>query len=125
MEPAPLKYAAELLATSGAVMTVWNSPSVHYLVGDFRWADDDRIFWFAANGDTTADGHLLRFDAAEWDDGRVRFLAGQKTVALLSPIDRAEVDDRDDFHVAWSIWQQVAPARRSLMEEARTVCAVE
>jgi hypothetical protein len=122
MNPAPLKQIADALTAAGAVLTVWNSPATQYLVGDFQWLDGDRIFWFAANGDTTDDGHVLRFDRAEQTDGHVRFFEREKLIALLSPIERAEVDDRDDYRVAWSIWQQVAPVRRELMAEARAAC---
>jgi hypothetical protein len=117
-----LRQIADTLAASGAVMTVWNSPATQYLVGDLQWIEGDRIFWFAAHGDSTADGHVLRFETAELAEGSVRFLDRGKTVALLSAIERADVDDRDDYRVAWSIWQQVAPVRRSLMAEARAAC---
>lgn len=105
-------------------MTIWNSPATHYLVGDFQWLERDQIFWFAANGDTTADGHVLSFDRAEIREGQVCFFQNEKLVGLLSPIEQAQVDDRDDYRVAWSIWQQVAPVRRELMAEARAACYV-
>lgn len=113
------RLIADKLAAGGAVLTTWNSPAAHYLVGDFEWTDDQRVFWFAANGDTLDDAHVLRFDTAEFADGHVRFFASGRLVGQLSPIDRAEVDDRDDYRVAWSIWQQVAPVRRTLLAEAR------
>lgn len=119
MDFASVKPIADSLAASGAVMTVWHSPAMQYLVGDFQWTAHDRVFWFAANGDATSDGHVLRFDDAEASEEQVRFLRGGQLVGLLSAIDRAEVDDRDDYRVAWSIWQQVAPVRRPLMAEAR------
>ena len=120
METSPLRQTADALAASGAVMTVWNSPAEHYLVGDFSWIDANKIFWFAANGDTRADGHVLEFEEVETgSDGRVRFLREGILVGLLSPIERADVEDPDDYRVAWQIWQQVAPARHALIAEAR------
>lgn len=122
MDLAPLQSTATDIASSGAVLSVWNSPPVHFLVGDFQWSEPQRIFWFPAHGDTAADGHVLQFDTAEMNAGAIRFLHRGKLVALLSPIDRAHVEDRDDYRVAWSIWQQVAPVRHALLAEARAAC---
>lgn len=120
----PETVTAEL-ARAGAVMTIWHSPAQHYLVGDFAWLSPNRIFWFAANGNNADDGHVLEFDRVTRDFDGLNFYADGNLVGLLAAIDRAHVDDSDDYRVAWQIWQVVAPARRALVEGIRTEMAAD
>ncbi|MEY4941460.1 MAG: hypothetical protein RIQ93_3195 [Verrucomicrobiota bacterium] len=100
-------------------MTVWHSPPEQYLVGDFAWLTPTSIFWFAANGDSGADVHTLEFDQVNREPEGLRFFRRGKCVGLLAPIDRADVDDRDDFRVAWQIWQHIEPLRRAFIESKK------
>lgn len=109
----------ELLAAQGAVMSIAGSPAQHYLVGDFAWVGPRYIYWFAANGDTTADAQALKYEVMRRDRNSVQFLRGGLQVASIALIDDAEVDDPDDFRIGWQIWQQVAPMRRALLERCR------
>jgi hypothetical protein len=103
--------------------TVWHSPAEHFLVGDFAWLGPTQVFWFAANGDSTADEHVLEFEQVEQKDDGLHFFAGGRRVGLLSAIEEAAVEDPDDFRIAWQIWQQIAPLRGGLLERARHQCA--
>lgn len=106
--------------SAGAVMTVWRSPPEHYLVGDFAWLAPNSIFWFAANGDSGADVHTLQFDRVKREPEGLRFFRRSSCVGLLAPIDRALVEDREDFRVAWQIWQHVEPVRRAFIERKKS-----
>lgn len=121
--PADPLALAMRLTEEGAVMTVWNSPALPYLVGKFQWLDPNRIFFFAANGDSEADGHVLQFDTVALADRAVQFFAGGRIVGRLAAIDAAEVEDRDDYRVGWQIWQQVAPMRAGFV--ARLIGRIE
>lgn len=115
-----LENTTSHLAARGAVLQVWNSPARHYLVGNLDWIDANRMFWFTAHGDREDDGHVLEFDCAEiLDGGRVQFLRRGKRVGLLSEIAQAEVEDPEDYSVAFSLWQQVAPRTRPLIDRSR------
>lgn len=115
-----LESATQRLAANGAVLKVWNSPASDYLVGDLQWIDSNRLFWFTAHGDREDDGHVLEFDCAELIDGSgVQFFRRGKRVGWLAEIARAEVDDPEDYAVAFSLWQQVAPRTWSLVERSR------
>lgn len=115
-----LQTATTELAARGAVLKVWNSPARHFLVGDLSWIDSNRMFWFTAHGDREDDGHLLEFDRAEVMDGEgVQFFNAGKRVGLMTEIGRSDVDDPEDYSVAFALWQQVAPRTRPLIERAR------
>ena len=114
---------AGLLAAQGAIMTLEGSPVQHFLVGDFAWIGPRHVYWFAAHGDRDADAHLLEFEEVDREGNHVHFLVSGKRVATIAAIDDTEVDDPDDFLIAWQIWQQVAPMRRMLLERSREECA--
>jgi hypothetical protein len=115
-----LQLATSQLAANGAVLTVWNSPARHFLVGEISWIDSNHLFWFTAHGDRVEDGHLLEFDRAELVKGRnVAFYREGKRVGLLADIADAKVEDPEDYSVAFALWQQVAPRTRPLIERAR------
>ncbi len=114
-----LQTAVCQLAARGAVLTVWNSPARHFLVGEVGLVDPNRLFWFTAHGDREDDGHLLEFDRAELGPGGIHFFRGDDRVGLLTEIAAAGVDDPEDYTVAFALWQQVAPRSRPLIERAR------
>jgi hypothetical protein len=114
-----LESATSRLVAQGAILTVWNSPASHYLVGELRWIDAHRLFWFTAHGDRPEDGHVLEFDRADaCDPATIHFFLRRKRVALLSNIPQAQVDDPEDYTVAFALWQQVAPCTRALIDRA-------
>jgi hypothetical protein len=116
-----LQTATTHLVARGAVLTVWNSPPRHFLVGELCWIDANRLFWFTAHGDREDDGHILEFDRAEFIDGHgVQFFRDAKRVGLLTDIAAADVDDPEDYSVAFALWQQVFPRTRLLIERARS-----
>lgn len=83
-------------------MTLVGESTPPTLVGDFRWFSHDRVFYFAAYGDDSRDAHVLRFDATQViDNTKVCFWESGKIAAFLSLVDHAEVDDRDDYRIAW------------------------
>lgn len=115
-----LQSATSQLAANGAVLQVWNSPVRAYLVGELHWLDPNRMFWFTAHGDREDDGHVLEFDAAEVVDGdAVHFFRRGSRVGRLAGIATAGVDDPEDYTVAFSLWQQVAPRTQPLIRKAR------
>lgn len=115
-----LQSATSRLAAEGAVLEVWNSPSRSFLVGELQWMDPNRLFWFTAHGDRVEDGHVLDFDfACCADDGNVQFFRSGRLVGKLTGIAAANVEDPEDYTVAFSLWQQVAPRTHSLIERSR------
>ncbi|PTX92683.1 hypothetical protein DB354_15285 [Opitutus sp. ER46] len=101
------------------MLQVGPAPTRTFLVGSFRWIDAHRVFWFTAHGDRLDDGHVLEFDAAEIvDGGGVQFLAAGRRVGVLIAIGCAQLDDPEDYQVAFSLWQQVAPCTRALIERS-------
>ena len=100
--------------------TVGAAPE-NFLVGDFAWLSDRQVFWFIAHGDTEADGRVIEFDEVQvLHRDRVAFVRERKVIAYLVSIDHADVEDPDDYRVAWGIWQQVAPARTALVSKSRS-----
>lgn len=81
--------------------------------------EDAGVFLFAAFGDDERDAVYLALDAIlEEDDGTVRFFYVGFECAKLERIAQADVADPDDYHIAWQLWQQVAPLRRVLIERS-------
>lgn len=105
------------LARHVAVITVWQSPPESYLVGQLQWLSESRLFFFAANGDGPADAHQLEFDSSLLDSGAVRFFRAGKLVGLLTPLERADVPDPEDYRVGWQIWQTNAPMKQPLIDQ--------
>jgi hypothetical protein len=117
-EPA---LAAHELVSAGAIMTVPGPQPAQNLVGHLEWLESRRIFWFTAYGETLADGHLLDFDSLQVVEGRGIYFARQgNIVSQLTPIDQANVEDPDDYRIAWQLWQEVVPLRRPLIERCCT-----
>lgn len=116
-----LESVTNRLATRGAVLAVWHSPPECFLVGELRWIDSHRLFWFTAHGDREDDGHVLEFDSVEFlAPDRVQFFQQGKRVGLLTDIRGAAVEDPEDYAVAFALWQQVEPRTRPLIERCRS-----
>lgn len=108
--------AAQRLVTAGAIMTLPGPRLEQQLVGYLEWLEPQRLFWFTAYGEALSDGHLLEFDTLQTHQRGITFSAGGRIVSLLTTIDHAGVDDPDDYRIAWQLWQEVAPLRRTLIE---------
>jgi hypothetical protein len=116
--PSGIELLAQRVVGNGAIMTLPGCPILRSLVGHFVWLDPQRVFWFTAYGDTVADGHLLEFETTRASSAGVYFLNKGQVAACLTNIDEAGVDDPDDYRIAWQLWQEVAPLRSGLIEEA-------
>jgi hypothetical protein len=101
------------LAAAGAIMTVQGNPDQHLLVGYFEWIGSNRVFWFNANGSDDHDANVLEFDRVSLATGEIGFVRAGRLAGCLVAIDAARVDDRDDYRIAWQIWQQVAPMQQA------------
>ena len=111
------KAAAEALFQAGAILTLATEPSQRFLLGDLRWNQDSGVFLFVAFGDDERDALYLPLDAViEERDGSVRLFYVGLECAKLERIAAADVDDPDDYHIAWQLWQQVAPLRRDMID---------
>lgn len=99
----------------GAVITRPGTPLVRELVGALRWTGERELFWFTAFGEKPADGHLVAYDEIEIHSVGVCFVHGGAIAALLSTIEKAALDDPDDYRVAWRLWQEILPLREPLI----------
>lgn len=107
--------AVDVLFTSGAIATLSEEPRP-LLVGALQWLDDTHILLFSAHGDAPTDAHELTFDDAIVNPrGSVTFLRANQVVGALHRIDDSDVDDTDDYRIAWQLWQEVAPLRRRMI----------
>jgi hypothetical protein len=122
-----VRTVVERLAAEGAIMTVCHSPCHSYLVGSLRWAEEPgpRVLFFAANGNSAADGHALEFDLVRAHEEAVHFFQCGEQVGTLAPIEKAEVADRDDYRVGWSIWQQIEPLKKGYVSSLLDQLEVE
>lgn len=109
------------LASTGAILTVAGKPDQHFLVGYFEWIGSNRIFWFNANGSDAHDANILEFDRATAAPAEIGFVRAGKLVAVLSGIETAPVADRDDYRIAWQIWQQIAPMQQAKIKSLRAL----
>ena len=97
-----------------------------HLVGYLEWLGARRLFWFTAYGESLADAHLLEFESLHVIAERgVYFSAGGNLIASLTTIDHANVEDPDDYRIAWQLWQEVAPLRRKLIDDCCATLASE
>jgi hypothetical protein len=88
-----------------------------HLVGYLEWLAPQRLFWFTAYGESVSDGHLLEFDTTHVVEERgIFFSSGGNIVSSLTPIAQANVEDPDDYRIAWQLWQEVAPLRRRVID---------
>ncbi len=118
--PSPLAVSAQGLAekivSGGAIVTLMKDTVQRYLVGHFTWVDPHRIFWFTAHGDAAEDGHVLDFEELRLvPNQRISFYRAGKRIACLATIRAAGLEDPDDYHIAWQLWQEVAPRRAKLI----------
>lgn len=107
----PVREIVEQLVASGAIMTRPGTPLVRELVGALQWGHEDTVVWFTAFGENQHDGHLLRFERIEIHPVGACFCQGSSILAFLAPIEKAAVDDVDDYRIAWRLWHEVLPLR--------------
>jgi len=88
------------------------------LLGDFRWEEPDRIFWFAAFGDHTTDARSFVFHHVRIGPEALTFLHSDGGEVSMTAIDHAALDDPDDYRIAWQLWQQVAPLHAAFIRRA-------
>jgi len=124
--------AALDLVARGAILKTYGAAEAgghldrHFLVGEFRWVTPDAFFWFTAHGDCLEDGHVLAFDtAAPHGDGSLTFKFQHRPVAVLAPIDAADVADVDDYRIAFSLWRETGPVIRPLIDRCFDRCTRE
>lgn len=105
------------MVAGGAILRTPGRPPGD-LVGEWRWQGDDGAFWFTAFGDAARDAHVLRFESFHSVPNLgVCFYRDGVVAATLSPIDATQLEDPDDYRVAWKLWQQVAPLRRGFIDQ--------
>lgn len=111
------KAAAEAAFRHGAIVTVTDGDRAPFLLGELRWREGEGVFFFVAFGDDFRDALYLKVDAiAEERDGSIRFCSGGCECAKLEEIESADVEDSDDYKIAFQLWQQVAPLRQTVVE---------
>jgi hypothetical protein len=109
---------AQKLVQDGAIMTLPGQPGRHALIGDLRWSNGS-ICWFTAFGDAASDAHRIDFTEAQTVQRHgIHFVNEDMAAGYLSSIDAADVEDPDDYRVAWQLWQQIAPLRTKLIEDS-------
>lgn len=113
---ASLREIVETIFRAGAVLSCPHCAPV--LLGDFRWEEPNRIRWFPAFGDRASDAGTFSFHYAHADASRAEFRHAGGSQIEMTTIDAADVDDRDDYRVAWQIWQHVAPLQAKLIQAA-------
>ena len=110
------KAASEGLATNGAIAILSGEPRP-ILIGDLQWLEAQELLLFTAYGDAPIDAHRVRFEEAlVHESGRITFLRGGHAVAAIQRIEDAEIDDPDDYRIAYGLWRDVAPLYRQLIE---------
>lgn len=120
-----VRAAVERLLATGAIVTLSGEPRP-ILVGACEWRDARHCLLFAAHGDAVADAHAMAFDEALVNaGGSVTFLRDDHVVGALHAIDDADVDDPDDYRIAWQLWEEVAPMRQAFIERCFAVRRVE
>jgi hypothetical protein len=113
---AQVRSIAESIFRQGAVLHRANCAAV--LLGDFRWEEPHLIRWFLAFGDRETDVGEFSFHYAHAEASRAEFRHAGGSLVEIITIDEAQVEDRDDFRVAWQIWQHVAPLQAKRIETA-------
>ena len=111
-----VKSASEMLCTGGAIASLTGEPRP-ILVGDLQWLEEQELFIFTAYGTAPTDAHRVRFDEALLHaSGSVSFLCRGEIVGTIQRIEDADVDDPDDYRIAFQLWSDVAPVYRARIE---------
>lgn len=112
------KAAGEELFGGGAIASLHGEPRP-ILIGDLQWLDGSELVLFTAYGEGPADVHLVAFDEAIVNDaGSVTFLFEGHVVGSIHRIEDADVDDTDDYRIAWQLWQDVAPVHQPMIQRS-------
>lgn len=115
-----VRELASALFTSGAVMSVPGDPALSFLVGDFAWLDERRIFWFTAHGVSEFDGHVLEFDTAIAPHSLgIEFRRRGELVGYLTTIDESDFNDVGAAHADLLTWRTLARTRQPFIDEVK------
>jgi hypothetical protein len=119
-----VKSAGEVLFAVGAVASLSSEPRPR-LIGDMQWLEGRELLIFTAYGDGPADVHCLRFDEALLNErGSIIFMCGGHVAGTIQCIEDSDVDDPDDYRIAWQLWQEVAPIYQPLIQRCYEVVQV-
>jgi hypothetical protein len=109
--------AADALLAAGAVALV-NAEPRPILIGHLEWLNDGELLIFTAFGEAPTDAHLVHFDdVIVHETGSMTFVRDGTVTGAIQPIDDADLDDPDDYRIAWQFWQDVAPLHRPRIEQ--------
>jgi len=115
------KAAGEELFAAGAIASLHGEPRP-ILIGDLQWLDGSELLLFTAYGEGPADVHFVSFDEAIVnEEGSVTFLFQGHVVGAIHRIEDADVDDTDDYRIAWQLWQDVAPVHQPMIQRSYQV----
>lgn len=106
----------EQLIDGGAILTLPAVPLERMLVGQLSWIRPGCVLAFPAFGEDVADVRPIVYDHLQSFPFGLAFGAGNRIRALLTPIEHAKVQDPADYRVAWSLWKEVHPMRRDLID---------
>jgi hypothetical protein len=110
----PARRACDAVFRKGGIMH--GGPDGAAMVGEMRWIDANRIFWFAAHGDSRRDAYVLDFDEAIVERNSICFRRNGVVQRVFSVIAEAPIDDPEDYRIAWQLWQQISPLRAPFIE---------
>ncbi len=112
------KVAGEELFAAGAIASLEGEPRP-ILIGDLQWLEGSELVLFTAYGEGPADVHLVSFDEAIVnEEGSVTFMFEGHVVGSIHRIEDADVDDSDDYRIAWQLWQDVAPVHQPMIQRS-------
>lgn len=110
------RSAGEGLFAVGAVASLNGEPRP-ILIGDMQWLGDAEVVMFTAYGEGPDDAHLVCFDdVIVNEEGSLTFLHEGHVVGAIHRIEDADVDDTDDYRIAWQLWQDVAPLHQPMIQ---------
>lgn len=110
------RAAVDGLYAVGAIANLSGEPRP-ILIGDLQWLEGPEFIIFTAYGDGPSDAHLVRFDEVIVNEqGSITFLSAGHVVGAIHRIGDADVDDTDDYRIAWQLWQDVAPVHQPMIQ---------
>ena len=110
------RCASATLATNGAIAILPGEPRP-ILIGDLQWLEGDEILIFTAYGDAPSDAHHVCFDEAlVHASGNITLMRAGQVAATFQRIEDADIEDPDDYRIAYQLWRDVAPLYQSRIE---------
>lgn len=87
------------------------------LIGEARWTSSGALLLFAAFGERCEDVITIRnADVARVAENCIVWFQAGSPTFQLSEIERATLSDPEDYRIAWQLWQQIIPLKRSVIE---------